>query len=151
MDGLVQEESFSQGQKQLLRLAAAMLRKSKVVVLDEATSRYVYHRISNLVIGYALRSNIADIVPHSVDPETDDLMQQLIRTAFADCTVIAVVHRIHTILDFHKVVVIESGRIIESGPPKELLAENGLFSQLYGKGTTTTTIDMDPEKSWLRV
>ncbi|GCB19936.1 multidrug resistance-associated protein 1 [Aspergillus awamori] len=124
LDGLVQEESFSQGQKQLLRLAAAMLRKSKVVVLDEATS--------------------------SVDPETDDLMQRLIRTAFADCTVIAVVHRIHTILDFHKVVVIESGRIIECGPPKELLAENGLFSQLYGKGTTTTTIDMDPEKSWLR-
>ncbi|RDK41575.1 ABC transporter [Aspergillus phoenicis ATCC 13157] len=129
LDGLVQEESFSQGQKQLLRLAAAMLRKSKVVVLDEATT---------------------DIVPHSVDPETDDLMQRLIRTAFADCTVIAVVHRIHTILDFHKVVVIESGRIIECGPPKELLAENGLFSQLYGKGTTTTTIDMDPEKSWLR-
>ncbi|GKZ26663.1 hypothetical protein AbraCBS73388_002914 [Aspergillus brasiliensis] len=125
LDGQVQEESFSQGQKQLLRLAAAMLRKSKIVVLDEATS--------------------------SVDPETDALMQRLIRTAFAGCTVIAVVHRLHTILDFHKVVVIESGRIVECGAPKDLLVEQGLFSQLYGKGTTATTSDMDPEKSWLKM
>ncbi|PWY86607.1 P-loop containing nucleoside triphosphate hydrolase protein [Aspergillus sclerotioniger CBS 115572] len=123
LDGQVQEESFSQGQKQLLRLAAAMLRKSKVVVLDEATS--------------------------SVDPETDALMQRLIRTAFAGCTVIAVVHRLHTIIDFHKVVVVESGRIVECGAPKELLAENGLFSQLYGKGTATPSVG--PETSWLKV
>ncbi|THC95871.1 hypothetical protein EYZ11_004649 [Aspergillus tanneri] len=75
-----------------------MLRKSRVVVLDEATS--------------------------SVDLETDALMQRLIRTAFASCTVIAVVHRLHTILDFDKVVVIENGRIVECGKPNELLNNN---------------------------
>ncbi|KAA8642644.1 uncharacterized protein ATNIH1004_011589 [Aspergillus tanneri] len=107
LDGQIQEDRFSQGQKQLLRLAAAMLRKSRVVVLDEATS--------------------------SVDLETDALMQRLIRTAFASCTVIAVVHRLHTILDFDKVVVIENGRIVECGKPNELLNNNGLFHQLYSK------------------
>lgn len=101
---------------------------------------------------YALWSIIANILLNSVDPETDALMQRLIRTAFAGCTVIAVVHRLHTILDFHKVVVIENGRVVECGAPKDLLAENGLFSQLYGRSTTTsTTTDMDPEKSWLKI
>ncbi|PWY87431.1 P-loop containing nucleoside triphosphate hydrolase protein [Aspergillus heteromorphus CBS 117.55] len=122
LDGKVQEESFSQGQKQLLRLAAAMLRRSNVVVLDEATS--------------------------SVDPETDALMQRLIRTAFAGCTIIAVAHRLHTVLDFDKIVAIQSGRIVEYGPPDELLKKKGLFSQLYGRSNPTKE---DPETSWLKI
>ncbi|PYH98071.1 P-loop containing nucleoside triphosphate hydrolase protein [Aspergillus ellipticus CBS 707.79] len=121
LDSQVQEESFSQGQKQLLRLAAAMLRKSKVVVLDEATS--------------------------SVDPETDALMQRIIRTAFAGCTIIAVAHRLHTVLDFDKIVVVQSGHIVDYGAPDDLLKKKGLFSQLYGQNN----VNEDPNTSWLKI
>lgn len=69
---------------------------------------------------------------HSVDVHTDELMQRVIREAFSDCTVIAVAHRLRTIVDFDKVVVLGAGRIIESGDPKMLLCKEGsAFKELY--------------------
>lgn len=79
--------NFSNGQKQILGLARAMCRRSKVIILDEATA--------------------------SVDHETDVRMQQLIRSSFAGSTIITIAHRLRTIMDYDRVIVMEEGQIIE--------------------------------------
>ncbi|XP_065338923.1 multidrug resistance-associated protein 1 isoform X7 [Cloeon dipterum] len=88
-------ENLSVGQRQLICLARALLRKTKVLVLDEATA--------------------------AVDLETDDLIQQTIRTEFKDCTILTIAHRLNTILDSDRVVVLDKGKIIEFEPPNTLL------------------------------
>ncbi|ORY18549.1 P-loop containing nucleoside triphosphate hydrolase protein [Clohesyomyces aquaticus] len=99
------EGLLSQGQRQLFCLARAILMPGKIVVLDEATS--------------------------SVDAHTDALMQRILRTAFADRTIIAIAHRLDTILDFDRVVVMEAGRIAEIGEPAALVKTPGsLFRAL---------------------
>ncbi|TVY14490.1 Canalicular multispecific organic anion transporter 2 [Lachnellula arida] len=96
---------LSHGQRQLFSLARAILRPAKIVVLDEATS--------------------------SVDQETDDLMQGIIREVFEDCTLIAVAHRLNTIMDFDRVAVLEGGELMEYDSPANLLAKPSLFRSLY--------------------
>lgn len=94
--------NFSAGQKQLLCLARALLRHSRVLVLDEATA--------------------------AVDLETDDLIQTTIRTQFAECTVITIAHRLNTIMDSDRVMVLQAGRIAEFDAPSVLLQQpNSLF------------------------
>lgn len=99
------EGLLSQGERQLFCLARAILMDGKIVVLDEATS--------------------------SVDANTDALMQRILRTAFADRTIIAIAHRLDTILDFDRVVVMDTGRIAEIGVPGTLMqTEGSLFRAL---------------------
>uniref|UniRef100_A0A182WGR0 ABC-type glutathione-S-conjugate transporter n=1 Tax=Anopheles minimus TaxID=112268 RepID=A0A182WGR0_9DIPT len=88
-------ENLSVGQRQLICLARALLRKTKVLILDEATA--------------------------AVDLETDDLIQRTIRTEFNDCTVLTIAHRLNTIMDSDKVIVLDKGQIVEFAPPSELL------------------------------
>ncbi|XP_028175944.1 probable multidrug resistance-associated protein lethal(2)03659 [Ostrinia furnacalis] len=97
--------NFSAGQRQLLCLARAALARNKLLVLDEATA--------------------------NVDPNTDTLIQKSIRKYFADCTVLTVAHRLHTVADSDRVVVMEAGRIMECGHPHELLQnEEGHFTKM---------------------
>lgn len=96
---------FSHGQRQLFCLARALLRGSKVIVLDEATS--------------------------NVDVVSDALMQRIIREQFADCTILAVAHRLETILDFDRIVVMRDGELIEFDTPKALLGRESAFKELY--------------------
>ncbi|XP_062546104.1 multidrug resistance-associated protein 1 isoform X7 [Armigeres subalbatus] len=88
-------ENLSVGQRQLICLARALLRKTKVLILDEATA--------------------------AVDLETDDLIQRTIRTEFKDCTVLTIAHRLNTIMDSDKVIVLDRGQISEFAAPSELL------------------------------
>ncbi|TVY83109.1 Multidrug resistance-associated protein [Lachnellula suecica] len=99
---------LSHGQQQIFCLARAMLKagKGKILVLDEATS--------------------------NVDADTDLLMQRLIRQEFKDCTVLTVAHRLDTIMDSDRVMVLDAGILVEMGSPEQLLKQKGAFWGLRG-------------------
>lgn len=93
--------NFSVGQKQLLCLARALLNPSKILILDEATA--------------------------AVDMETDYMIQQTIREYLKNKTILTIAHRIETILDSDRILIIDDGQVKEEGTPKELI-ERGLLS-----------------------
>ncbi|GAB1205509.1 hypothetical protein APSETT445_004185 [Aspergillus pseudonomiae] len=102
----VDELFLSHGQKQLFCLARAILRQGNILVLDEATS--------------------------SVDTVTDEIMQRVIREKFSNHTILTVAHKLETILDYDRIIVLDAGRIVESGSPYALLAsDTSHFSKLY--------------------
>lgn len=72
-----------------------------------------------------------DEATSSVDSETDKLMQRVIREAFGGCTILAVAHRLDTISDFDRIVLLAKGEVVESGGFKELMEREGAFRELY--------------------
>lgn len=97
--------NLSQGQKQLLCIARAILSRPKVLLLDEATS--------------------------AVDMATDRLIQQSIRQEFSNSTLLVIAHRLSTVVDFDRILVLKDGVNAEFGTPKELLQiENGIFKEM---------------------
>ncbi|KAK1966436.1 P-loop containing nucleoside triphosphate hydrolase protein, partial [Colletotrichum sublineola] len=90
--------NLSHGQQQLFCLARVMLSRSKIVLLDEATS--------------------------SLDRETDEYIQRVLRDELSDCTVITVAHRLETIVEGDVVIVMDGGEVAEVGGPRQLLEQN---------------------------
>lgn len=115
LDGQVNEEKLSHGQRQLFCLARAIVNPARILIIDEATS--------------------------SIDSDTDMLIQRVLRVRFQSRTVIAVAHKLDTVLDFDRVIVLDKGRIVEVGNPQELLTmpESAFYalhhsvSQVVGK------------------
>lgn len=101
---------FSMGQKQLLCLARAILRKTKILVLDEATA--------------------------NVDLETDNFIQEKLKESFKNCTVMIIAHRLATVIDSDRILVMDGGFGKEFDHPFKLLAENE-------SDTTITKVDED--------
>ncbi|XP_078621126.1 ATP-binding cassette sub-family C member 8-like [Branchiostoma floridae x Branchiostoma japonicum] len=107
LDEMVTEsgENFSVGQRQLFCLARAFVRKSRILIMDEATA--------------------------SVDMETDAILQEVIKVAFGDRTVITVAHRIATILNSDRILVLDQGKLVENDSPDNLLKKpDGLFTAM---------------------
>ena len=97
LDGKLDEggANFSVGERQLLCFARALLRRPKVLVLDEATA--------------------------SIDHAADERIQRVVREEMAATTLLTIAHRLHTVMDYDRVAVIAAGRCAELGRPHELL------------------------------
>jgi ABC-type multidrug transport system fused ATPase/permease subunit len=140
--GLLQEvaeggENFSQGQRQLLCIARSLLRKPKVLVLDEATASIgtimCFLRRCRFNLLWRI-SNTFLFVFTPADNATDAAIQEMIRENFKDATVLTIAHRLNTILDSSRVLVLDGGRIAEFDSPENLLRnEDSLFKAMVDK------------------
>ena len=97
--------NLSIGEKQLICIARAFLKKTKIILMDEATA--------------------------NIDYKTESFLQNSINQGMKECTVITIAHRIKTIINYDKIIVLKNGEIVEIDSPKNLLIKKGLFYQLY--------------------
>ncbi|KAL5564697.1 hypothetical protein UlMin_027861 [Ulmus minor] len=129
LDSTVAEngENWSAGQRQLVCLGRVLLKKSKVLVLDEATA--------------------------SVDTATDNLIQQTLRQHFSDCTVITIAHRITSVLDSDMVLLLSHGLIAEFDSPARLLDnKSSSFTQLVAEYTMRSNSSFETSnRTWMNL
>lgn len=107
-------KNLSVGEKQLICLARALLKRSYIIVIDEGTA--------------------------NIDNHTDAVIQTVLRENFSECTMLVIAHRLNTIMDCDKIVVLDSGRVVEFGSASELLSKKGAFYDLVNVGLNTTNI-----------
>ena len=118
--------NFSVGERQLICMARALLRKPKILIMDEATA--------------------------SLDNETDNFLQKMIRRQFASCTSLTIAHRLNTIMDCDRVCVMDAGLVAEYDSPANLLRkEGGIFRGMVVAANDPSLFDMVPGCSELKV
>lgn len=117
--------NFSQGQRQLICLARALLKKNRIVFMDEATA--------------------------SVDFETDEAIQKTIASAFSECTILCIAHRLRTVIEYDKILVLDQGEIVEFANPLELLnTPESVFNKMCeNSGEYDTLLALAKEKHQL--
>ncbi|KAK2353052.1 ABC transporter C family member [Trifolium repens] len=115
LDSSVSDEggNWSLGQRQLFCLGRVLLKRNRILVLDEATA--------------------------SIDSATDSILQKVIRQEFAECTVITVAHRIPTVIDSDMVMVLSYGKLVEYDEPSKLMNTNSSFSKLVAEYWSSCT------------
>ncbi|WWC63484.1 uncharacterized protein I303_106087 [Kwoniella dejecticola CBS 10117] len=111
LDTVIEEEggNLSVGERSLVSLARALVRNTKVLILDEATA--------------------------SVDVETDAKIQETIRNEFKDKTLLCIAHRLKTILSYDRILVMADGQVEEFDTPENLFLKNGIFTEMCGKAS----------------
>ena len=109
-------ENFSQGQRQLLCIARSLLRQPKLLVMDEATA--------------------------SIDNTTNAAIQQMIRDFFASTTELTIAHRLNTILDSDRVLVLDDGNVAEFDSPSTLMSQCGIFASMVEKRKVLTMVKL---------
>jgi ABC-type multidrug transport system fused ATPase/permease subunit len=108
--------NFSQGQRQLIAMARALLRRSSIVILDEATS--------------------------SIDFETDEKIQATIREEFGNALLLTVAHRLRTVIDYDRLIVLDKGQVAEFDTPWNLIQkESGIFRSMCQKSGTFSELE----------
>jgi ATP-binding cassette subfamily C (CFTR/MRP) protein 4 len=112
---------FSLGQKQLLCLARAIIRKTKMLVLDEATA--------------------------NVDLETDNFIQETLKKSFVNCTVLVIAHRLATVIDSDRILVMDKGRGVEFDHPFKLLAQNDTDEEINNETFFTKMVKATGEET----
>ncbi|KAL2462581.1 ABC transporter C family member 8 [Forsythia ovata] len=111
-------ENWSMGQRQLFCLGRVLLRRNRILVLDEATA--------------------------SIDSATDAILQKIIREEFADCTVITVAHRVPTVIDSDMVMLLSFGKLVEYDQPSKLMEINSSFSKLVAEYWSSCRMESQP-------
>ena len=107
LDYIINENgnNISIGEKQLICIARALLKKTKIIIMDEAMA--------------------------NIDCVTEGILQKNIHKIMEDCTVITIAHRIKTVINYDKILVLNNGEMVEFDTPKKLIDKKGLFYQLY--------------------
>ena len=105
--------NLSVGERQLVCIVRAFLKQNRIIVMDEATS--------------------------SIDFKTENVIQNAISKLMNNCTVITIAHRIKTIIDYDRILVMSNGEIVEFDTPQNLLNKKGLFYNLYKESANTST------------
>ena len=101
-------DNLSSGEKQLVNITRSLINPKKIVLIDEATA--------------------------SIDIKTDELIQSVMRKQFANRTVLTIAHRINTVIDSDRILVLERGQIAELDSPKNLLKNpDSIFTKLYNE------------------
>ncbi|KAL7329191.1 hypothetical protein PS15p_207334 [Mucor circinelloides] len=115
-------KNFSQGQRQLLCLARALLKRSRIVLMDEATA--------------------------SVDFETDKAIQKTIATEFADSTILCIAHRLHTVIEYDRILVLDQGQILEFDSPLTLITnpESSFYKMCRNSGEFDSLVALAKSK-----
>ena len=113
--------NLSVGERQLVCLARALVQKSKIIIMDEATA--------------------------NVDFKTDRLIQEVIRDKFKDSTVLTIAHRLNTIMDYDRVLVLDGGRVVEFDKPEVLISKGGLFAEMIRSQTQRERLTMTDMKN----